>query len=100
MRDSGIFFSKIVVVLGFAQLALGTIGLIIIGNQTVERCYTSFFGSEFCDDTKPFLGYALGAIIPNLLISSLLIAFGCYISVKLQSPKPTSTDLPNPENRG
>ena len=99
MRESGIFFSKVVVILGFVQLALGTIGLIIVGNQTVEDCYESWFGTTRCDDTTPFLGYALAAIIPNLLISSLLIAFGCYINVKLQGAKPTSSNLPIPENQ-
>jgi hypothetical protein len=78
VQKQGVFFSQVVIVLGFVQLVAGSIALVVIGNQA-EDCGSGYFA---CD--KPLLPYALGALIPNLLISSLLISFGCYIHIRLR----------------
>lgn len=66
MKDIGQFFGQVVVVVGFLQLTVGTIGLIVWSREEYVA------GLVF-----------LAALISNLLVSSLFISCGAYISLRL-----------------
>ena len=71
MKETGKFFAAVVVGLGCLQLIIGTIGLLVWGRE---------WDSDY---ERPNLSTAMYALVPNLLVSSLLVAFGAYIYVRL-----------------
>lgn len=63
---TGLFFSKVLVALGFVTLVVGTVGGFI---------------AVFQDDVDVTFGLTL--IVSSLLISSLVIVVGSYVDVRL-----------------
>jgi len=59
----GLFFSRVLVVIGFLTLILGTIGGFVVTFEDVV--------------------YGLTAIVTSLMMSSLLIVVGSYVDVRL-----------------
>lgn len=74
----GLFFSKVLVVLGFVTLVLGTIGGFIVAIQTteVDNPYATY--TERQDVT---LGLTM--IVCSLAMSTLMIVVGSYVDVRI-----------------
>lgn len=77
---TGLFFSKVLVVLGFVTLVLGTIGGFIVAVQTTEVKY-SFSSGTFTERQNVTLGLTM--IVSSLVMSSLMIVVGSYVDVRL-----------------
>lgn len=76
----GLFFSKVLVVLGFVTLVLGTIGGFIVAVQTTEVEY-SFSSRIFTERQDVTLGLTM--IVSSLVMSSLMIVVGSYVDVRI-----------------
>ena len=73
----GLFFSKVLVVLGFVTLVLGTIGGFIVAVQTTE---VEGYGT-YTERQDVTLGLTM--IVSSLVMSSLMIVVGSYVDVRI-----------------
>jgi hypothetical protein len=74
----GLFFSRVLLVVGFASLGLGTIGGIVLAFQ--RDCYEDGY-STYCSNENVI--YGLTTVVVSLAMSSLLIVVASYIDVRL-----------------